>query len=82
MLGYLASQPRCLVAMEACGSAHYSGREVGKLCNEVKLMPPVYVKPFVKRHKNYEVDAEATCKAASRPAMRIKLSRMLLLKGL
>ena len=70
VLDFLASHPRCLVAMEACASAHYWGREIGKLGHEVKLMPPVYVKPFVKRHKNDAADAEAICEAASRPTMR------------
>ena len=69
MLGFLASQPQCLVVMEACASAHYWGREIGKLGHEVKLVPPVYVKPYVKRHKNDEADAEAICEAASRPTM-------------
>ena len=68
--GFLASQPRCLIAMEACASAHYWGREIGKLGHEVKLMPPVYVKPYVKRQKNDAADAEAICEAASRPSMR------------
>ncbi len=70
VLNFLASQPQCLVTMEACGSAHYWGREIGKLGHEAKLIPPVYVKPFVKRQKNDEADAEAICEAASRPAMR------------
>ena len=67
---FLASQPRCLVAMEACASAHYWSREIGELGHEVKIIPPVYVKPFVKRHKNDVADAEAICEAASRPSMR------------
>ena len=70
VLGFLASQPRSLVAMEACGSAHYWGREIGRLGHEVKIIPPVYVKPFVKRQKNDSSDAEAICEAASRPTMR------------
>ena len=70
VLGFLESQPRCDVAMEACGSAHYWGREIGELGHEVKIMPPVYVKPFVKRQKNDTSDAEAICEAASRPTMR------------
>ena len=70
VLGFMASQPHCLVAMEACASAHYWGREIGRLGHEVKLVPPVYVKPFVKRHKNDEADAEAICEASSRPTMR------------
>ena len=70
VLGFVASQPRCVVAMEACGSSHYWGREIGKLGHEVKLVPPLYVKPFVKRQKNDATDAEAICEAASRPTMR------------
>ena len=71
VLGFLASQPRCVVAMEACAGAHYWGREIGKLGHEVKLVPPVYVKPYVKRHKNDAADAEAICEAASRPTMHL-----------
>ena len=70
VLGFMALQPRCVVAMEACGSAYYWGREIGKLGDGVKLVPPVYVKPFVKRQKNDAADAEAICEAASRPTMR------------
>ena len=70
LLDFVASQPRCVVAMEACASAHYWGRAFGKLGHEVKLIPPVYVKPFVKRQKNDAADAEAICEAASRPTMR------------
>ena len=70
VLGFLAWQPKCLIAMEACGSAHYWGREIGRLGHEVRLVPPVYVKPYVKRHKNDAADAEAVCEAASRPTMR------------
>ena len=51
LLSFLASQPRCVVAMEACASAHYWGREIRELGHEVRLVPPIYVKPFVKRHK-------------------------------
>ena len=69
VLGFLSSQPRCTVAMEACGSAHYWGREIGKLGHEVRLIPPIYVKPYVKRQKNDAADAEAICEAASRPTM-------------
>ena len=67
---FLASQPRCVVVMEACASAHYWGREIMALGHEVRLVPPIYVKPFVKRQKNDETDAEAICEAALRPTMR------------
>ena len=70
LLDFLASQPRCVVAMEACAGAHQWGREIGELGHEVRLLPPVYVKPFVKRHKNDMADAEAICEAAQRPTMR------------
>ncbi len=70
VLSFVASQPRCVVAMEACGSAHYWGREIMTLGHEVRLIPPIYVKPFVKRHKNDAADAEAISEAAQRPTMR------------
>src|SRR3954462_15433284 len=62
--------PPCTVALEACGSAHYWGREIAKLGHMVKLIAPAYVKPFVKRQKNDMADAEAICEAAQRPTMR------------
>ena len=67
---FLASQPRCVVAMEACASAHHWGREIMQLGHDVRLVPPIYVKPFVKRQKNDAADAEAICEAAQRPTMR------------
>ena len=67
---FFAQQPVCIVAMEACATAHDWGREIGALGHEVKLIPPIYVKPFVKRHKNDAADAEAIAEAASRPTMR------------
>lgn len=70
LLGFFAAQPRSLVAMEACASAHYWARELRKLGHEVRLIPPAYVKPFVKRQKNDARDAEAICEAAQRPGMR------------
>lgn len=70
LLDFLAAQPSCVVAMEACASAHYWGREIGRLGHEVRLVAPAYVKPFVKRQKNDTADAEAIAEAASRPTMR------------
>ena len=70
LLEFFARQPQCLVALEACGGAHHWARELTLLGHEVKLIPPAYVKPFVKRNKNDAVDAEAICEAAQRPSMR------------
>ena len=70
LLAFLATFPPCTVAMEACASAHYWGREIAKLGHTVKLIAPAYVKPFVKRQKNDMADAEAICEAAQRPTMR------------
>lgn len=70
VLDFFGRLPPCVVAMEACGGAHFWGREIGKLGHEVRLIPPAYVKPFVKRQKNDAADAEAICEAALRPTMR------------
>jgi transposase len=70
LIPFFASQPKCTVAMEACGGAHHWGRELMKLGHEVRLIAPAYVKPFVKRQKNDAADAEAICEAAQRPNMR------------
>ncbi len=70
LLDFFAAQPRCLVALEACGGAHHWARELMRLGYEVRLIPPAYVKPFVKRQKNDAADAEAICEAAQRPTMR------------
>src|SRR3954470_15738233 len=67
---FFAAQPPCAVALEACGSAHPLAREIGLLGHAVRLIPPAYVKPFVKRQKNNATDAEAICEAAQRPTMR------------
>ena len=60
----------CLVGIEACGTSHYWAREITKLGHEVRLMPPAYVKPYVKRGKTDASDAEAICEAVTRPTMR------------
>jgi len=70
VLTFLGDLPSCLVALEACASAHYWGREIARLGHEVRLIAPQYVKPFVKRQKNDMVDAEAITEAAARPSMR------------
>lgn len=69
-LAFLVKLPRCIVAMEACATSHFWGREVAKLGHAVRLIPPIYVKPFVKRQKNDAADAEAIAEAAARPTMR------------
>jgi transposase len=70
LLAFFAKQPACLVGMEACAAAHHWGRELLKLGHKVRLMPPRYVKPYVKRQKNDAADAEAICEAVTRPNMR------------
>ncbi len=70
VLAFFKKLPPCLVGMEACATAHYWAREIVALGHEVKLMPPRYVKPYVKRNKNDAADAEAICEAVTRPTMR------------
>jgi transposase len=70
LLDFFAGQGSCIVALEACGGAHHWARELQAMGHEVRLIPPAYVKPFVKRHKNDAIDAEAICEAAQRPGMR------------
>ncbi len=65
LLEFFASQPPCVVAMEACAGAHHWAREIGRLGHTVRLIPPAYVKPFVKRQKNDMADAEAIREAAA-----------------
>jgi len=70
VLPFFAKLPPCLVGMEACATSHYWAREIAKLGHEVRMMPPRYVKPYVKRNKNDAADAEAICEAVTRPTMR------------
>jgi transposase len=70
VLAFFQKLPPCLVGIEACASSHYWSRELQALGHTVRLMPPAYVKPYVKRHKNDAIDAEAICEAVTRPNMR------------
>ena len=70
VLMFFQKVPACLVGIEACASAHHWSRELQALGHTVRLMPPAYVKPYVKRHKNDATDAEAICEAVTRPNMR------------
>jgi transposase len=70
VLRFFATLPRCLIGMEACGTAHHWAREVTKLGHTVRLMPPAYVKPYVKRGKTDAADAAAIAEAVARPTMR------------
>ncbi len=70
VLVFFQKLPPCLVGIEACASSHYWSRELKALGHAVRLMPPAYVKPYVKRQKNDATDAEAICEAVRRPTMR------------
>lgn len=70
VLPFFAKLPPCLVGIEACGTSHHWARELAKLGHEVRLMPPAYVKPYVKRGKTDANDAAAICEAVTRPSMR------------
>jgi len=70
LLQFFAKLEPCLVGMEACSSSHHWARELTALGHQVKLMPPAYVKPYVKRGKSDAADAEAICEAVTRPIMR------------
>lgn len=69
-LAFFEGQPSCLIGMEACSGAHHWGRQLREMGHEVRLMPPSYVKPYVKRGKTDAADAEAICEAVTRPSMR------------
>ena len=70
MIPFFSKLEPCLVGLEACGTSHYWARELTGLGHEVRLMPPAYVKPYVKRGKTDAGDAEAICEAVRRPTMR------------
>jgi transposase len=70
VLAFFQKLPPCLVGIEACASSHYWSRELQALGHKARLMPPAYVKPYVKRQKNDANDAEAICEAVTRPNMR------------
>ena len=70
LVSFFEQLPRCLVGMEACSSAHHWARSLIALGHRVKLIPPAYVKPYVRRNKNDAVDARAICEAVTRPDMR------------
>ena len=69
VLRFFEGQPKALVGIEACGTGHYWAREIAALGHEVRLLPPTYVKPYVKRGKTDVADAEAICEAVTRPNM-------------
>jgi transposase len=70
VLAFFQRLPPCLVGIEACATSHHWSRELQALGHAVRLMPPAYVKPYVKRQKNDAADAEAICEAVTRPTMR------------
>ena len=70
VLAFFQKLPPCLIGIEACASSHHWSRELQALRHTVRLMPPAYVKPYVKRQKNDATDAEAICEAVTRANMR------------
>lgn len=69
-LEFFLGRPSCLIGMEACAGAHHWGRELQRLGHDVRLIPPSYVKPYVRRGKTDAADAAAICEAVTRPSMR------------
>jgi transposase len=70
VVAFFKKLPPCLIGIEACATSHHWSRELQGLGHTVRLMPPAYVKPYVKRQKNDATDAEAICEAVTRPSMR------------
>jgi len=70
VVAFFKKLPSCLVGIEACATSHHWSRELRALGHTVRLIPPAYVKPYVKRQKNDAADAEAICEAVQRPSMR------------
>ena len=70
VLSFFDALPSCVIGLEACGSAHHWARELVKLGHDARLMPPNYVKAYVRRQKNDAADAAAICEAVTRPSMR------------
>jgi transposase len=70
VLDFLGKLDPCLIGMEACATSHHWAREIAAFGHDVRLIPPAYVKPYVKRQKNDAADAEAICEAVTRPNMR------------
>src|SRR5258708_13267693 len=69
LLAFFQKLPPCLIGMEACASSHYWSRELQALGHIVRLIPPAYVKPYVKRQKNDTADAQAICSALTTSTM-------------
>jgi transposase len=75
VVAFFQKLPPCLVGIEACATSHHWSRQLKALGHTVRLMPPAYVKPYVKRQKNDATDAEAICEAVTRANMRFVETR-------